>query len=475
MPDKRTAESKRPYKPRTRTGCVTCRRIKCDEARPSCLKCTSTGRKCDGYIMPAASSPCLPREMSLNVYKPGEESSAIDFFLRVSIPQFAGNSQSEFWNRHVLQLAQQDAATKHALVALAHLHRDFTNPGSHGQHNQSALHHYDTAIRNHIKSLSGEMNETANSGTAMTTAIVFICIEIMQGHLASAVSLLQHSVAMLSKSGNQQVSLYGDIISRLQIHARRSVDKNMFGSDPCDHTSKEVISKYKAPQDWHNSCRDLLKNCTTMFDQVPLEEKIQRLCIILAAPKATHYHQPLSRETAAYNVLYMRKLLQITDLLIEEASHVHEEQRATIYDSFLPIYSNIVSLAESNLGLTNPAAQERPLTPSFALDMGVIGPLYEVSRHCRDPTLRRKIVHLLHISNRQEGLLISRTYAKIVQTIINVEESGLEEVKVSGDIPLSSRISHHCLSFDMKRLRHTLSFKQVVRDEEKFCHREIPM
>jgi Zn-dependent oligopeptidase len=155
------------------------------------------------------------------VYKPGEESNAIDFLLRVSIPQFSGNSQSEFWNRHVLQLAQQDVATKHALVALAHLHRDFTNSGNHGQHNQPALHHYDTAIRNHIKSLSGEVKNTVDSGSAMTTAIVFICIEIMQGHLASAVSLLQHSVAMLPKSGNQQVHLYEDIISRLQIHARR--------------------------------------------------------------------------------------------------------------------------------------------------------------------------------------------------------------------------------------------------------------
>lgn len=55
----------------------------------------------------------------------------------------------------------------------------------------------------------------------MTTAIVFICIEVMQGHLASAVSLLQHSVAMLPNSGNQQMPLYEDIISRLQIHARR--------------------------------------------------------------------------------------------------------------------------------------------------------------------------------------------------------------------------------------------------------------
>src|SRR6266849_4477675 len=29
--------------------CPRARHVKCDERRPSCLNCTSTGRKCDGY------------------------------------------------------------------------------------------------------------------------------------------------------------------------------------------------------------------------------------------------------------------------------------------------------------------------------------------------------------------------------------------------------------------------------------------
>lgn len=155
------------------------------------------------------------------MYKSGEECSAIDFFLRVSIPQFTGNSPSEFWNRHVLQLAQQDVGTRHALVALAHLHRDFTDPQNKLQHNQPALYHYDAAIRSHISSLSGEMQDILKSSSAMSTAIVFMCIEIMQGHLASAVSLLQRSVAILPRSRNQYVPLYEEFISRLRIHAQR--------------------------------------------------------------------------------------------------------------------------------------------------------------------------------------------------------------------------------------------------------------
>lgn len=46
--------------PKTRTGCLTCkiRRKKCGEEKPACLRCTSTGRKCDGY--PALKKTGLP-------------------------------------------------------------------------------------------------------------------------------------------------------------------------------------------------------------------------------------------------------------------------------------------------------------------------------------------------------------------------------------------------------------------------------
>ncbi|KAH8701545.1 hypothetical protein BGW36DRAFT_371084, partial [Talaromyces proteolyticus] len=44
-------QGKRMHK-KSRGGCITCkiRRKKCDEMRPSCQRCTGTGRKCDGYL-----------------------------------------------------------------------------------------------------------------------------------------------------------------------------------------------------------------------------------------------------------------------------------------------------------------------------------------------------------------------------------------------------------------------------------------
>ncbi|KAF4637149.1 hypothetical protein G7Y89_g932 [Cudoniella acicularis] len=36
-------------KSKVKTGCRTCKRVKCDEGKPYCLKCTSTSRICNGY------------------------------------------------------------------------------------------------------------------------------------------------------------------------------------------------------------------------------------------------------------------------------------------------------------------------------------------------------------------------------------------------------------------------------------------
>ncbi|KAJ3493885.1 hypothetical protein NLG97_g4444 [Lecanicillium saksenae] len=51
----------RKWAPRTRTGCITCRlrRVKCDEARPVCKRCTTARLQCQGYTQkdPAQKDP----------------------------------------------------------------------------------------------------------------------------------------------------------------------------------------------------------------------------------------------------------------------------------------------------------------------------------------------------------------------------------------------------------------------------------
>ncbi|EEB05643.2 transcription factor Moc3 [Schizosaccharomyces japonicus yFS275] len=55
---KQTSPVDKPVKRRTKTGCFTCRRrrIKCDEAKPYCMNCTKSNRKCEGYAVPVPSA-----------------------------------------------------------------------------------------------------------------------------------------------------------------------------------------------------------------------------------------------------------------------------------------------------------------------------------------------------------------------------------------------------------------------------------
>ncbi|KAI1469962.1 uncharacterized protein F4812DRAFT_457358 [Daldinia caldariorum] len=69
-----TVKRKRASKPKVRTGCITwIRRVKCDETKPACTRCTSTGRKCDGYEgMP----PPRPKKPAAAASLPPSSSSA---------------------------------------------------------------------------------------------------------------------------------------------------------------------------------------------------------------------------------------------------------------------------------------------------------------------------------------------------------------------------------------------------------------
>lgn len=63
------------------TKFATVRRVKCDEARPSCLRCASTGRKCDGYAsLAAATSSICPAVSVTNVFETKHELRLFSYF-----------------------------------------------------------------------------------------------------------------------------------------------------------------------------------------------------------------------------------------------------------------------------------------------------------------------------------------------------------------------------------------------------------
>jgi hypothetical protein len=132
----------RAFKAKVRTRCMTVssvpasvhkprvRRVKCDEVKPTCKKCTSIGRKCSGYLTPPSSNNTpSPSKGSLTPESQLTESDlerrSFDFFCKRTVVIHSGIFDPTFWTRLVLQATHQEPAIIHAVIALGALHESF--------------------------------------------------------------------------------------------------------------------------------------------------------------------------------------------------------------------------------------------------------------------------------------------------------------------------------------------------------------
>ena len=89
----------------------------------------------------------------------------------------------------------------------------------------------------------------------------------------------------------------------------------------------------------------------------------------------------------------------------------------TVYDSFNPVFDDIVSLAED-------------IYPSIAagyhFELGIIPPLHITAMKCRDRKIRRRAIVLLAAVPMKEGVFDSHCCSLIAEWCMGVEEDGVE-------------------------------------------------
>lgn len=219
---------KRASKPKVRTGCTTCkiRRVKCDEEKPNCRRCTSTGRKCDGYEYPRTDLPSSSVALTVNppeAQAPGQQpqlflpsSISVPFagtakerrifhrFQVRTIPAFAGSSELDFWECLVLKVGQQEPVVRNAIVALATLHEDYQKRN--GRYSKDLIEEpsYQHALTLYGKALR-QLNERlcegnrANAKLALISSILFTCFEVLRRNNMAAIIHYQAGMRELTR------------------------------------------------------------------------------------------------------------------------------------------------------------------------------------------------------------------------------------------------------------------------------------
>lgn len=155
--------------------------MKCDEAKPNCQKCTSTGRKCDGYLSPQPLSNNSP-SILIRSFAPeyqftdsDQERQIFHFFCVETAGILSGVFNPIFWTRLVLQAAHYEPAIRHAAMALGALHQS-SEMGLRDGSSTFAMQQYGKAIRCLVKPIQEKQKQAAD--VALITCVLFISFEV---------------------------------------------------------------------------------------------------------------------------------------------------------------------------------------------------------------------------------------------------------------------------------------------------------
>ncbi|KFY11794.1 hypothetical protein V492_04257 [Pseudogymnoascus sp. VKM F-4246] len=483
------------------------RRVKCDEAKPSCHPCVSTGRKCDGYGLnveaprdhSATPLGALGPSLSIGFLGTEKERGSFYFFQQKTAPQLSGFFGDDFWERLLLQAALHEPPIRHAILALGSLHakseqdsnglimRSYTN----GWTDNFASNNYSQAIKSLIKPHPQEGQQAID--VYLICSVVFACLEAMQSRYGSAITHVQSGVKILcevkfdeetrrhqhhalkaSKIPYISIEMLEEMFLRLDFQVSQMVREPELIAN---HAQKQEIptifsglsvAREKLVSDWY------IASHSTMDVWDSSREK---LCV---TPPAGAWQKKsssiLARWSSAYDAYLniqgenltdtRRKGTAVLRILKELGSTAAMLTKTTVndqmnWDVFCSMFEKIVSLADDIVEVDQKSTAGRP---AFCMDMALIGPLFAVSCRCRDPIIRRRAISLLRTYDRTEGVWNSFATYKAAQRVLDIEEAGLQNLKSCDDVPGWARISNVSLAFDHVEKRAALTYNRPMNE-----------
>ncbi|BCS23764.1 uncharacterized protein APUU_40208S [Aspergillus puulaauensis] len=405
------------------------------------------------------------------------ESRSFQYFYERTVPSLAGYCGSEFWNRLVLQVGQHEKSVWHALIALGSLHENFENdqqiPGlrfSRRGQDSFAVQEYNFAIRALLgrSNPAGVLPANLAVDVCLISCVLFACFEVLSGHYDSAIGHIRGGIKIMNEAyydpryatfchpvlkPSTVTSLEMDnlrkMLIRLQDQAftltRDSIDQQLTNSTAYGDAHLEIPDVFRSvaeARDIFEYYRYKAARDETTLDGTESDTNAQLLRIY--EPILTKFLTALSTfEQTRQTLLTPREQIALKILKIHQNMHLarlsyakHGLNNQASWDRYNPIFSEIVDLAASVIDTTHgidclslsPAQLENLsnqglLKPSFTLDMGIIGPVFNATTLCRDPLIRRRAVQVLRSASRQEGCFNSHVCAVVAEHAIAIEEA----------------------------------------------------
>ncbi|KAJ4145390.1 hypothetical protein LMH87_004242 [Akanthomyces muscarius] len=215
-------------KTKVKTGCKTCRirKIKCDEGKPYCKKCVSTGRTCDGYESIFRFAPNqLPKtesETALPLVHAGLPEIAPQdierlnrcFSIKTMLDVKLGCGEEA---KQLLEASRTDPVIQHAITSLRALREDLDATGDGKTAITQQAPSYGYGLKQYNLALGGLVSEMSfqNSNklkSALLCCQIFISIEQLLGnydamaqHIIRGLMIMHESRARPTLDGNRKL------------------------------------------------------------------------------------------------------------------------------------------------------------------------------------------------------------------------------------------------------------------------------
>ncbi|KAI1808899.1 hypothetical protein F4811DRAFT_558935 [Daldinia bambusicola] len=456
----------RAVRSKVKSGCRTCktRKVKCDEGKPVCLRCYSTGRVCEGYGIwggggndygrrpVASSSRTLTSFYASTLIKAvsQEETQCLEWFAYRSTLKLPGAFRFEFWDKLIFQAASTEPAVLHAILALSSAHRR-EGLGFHAsldvatvEQEHFALKHYTNAINHLQPHFASKSNWSIR--VALIACLMFVITEYLRGNFLTGYNHLQNGLRILNEfrarsSAIGNYSLFQesccDPADAWIIQAFIRFDEDYSHDSPAIPPIFQSVNQGRQLLDriinqifyLSHECRrqgqfeDKVDSLSLLSRQRKLEAKLNSWNDAFQASRACLLTNKITQSTAAYILLEIyytiAKIMTDTCLMLEDQMR---------YDMHTTAFEFIMNQLDyiRNLSIIPSLAPvfHFPDTSTSIADLGAILALYYVALKCRVHSIRCRVLNYAMKISHQEGIWSSHLAARIIQEVINIEEDG---------------------------------------------------
>ena len=502
---------------KVKTGCTICkiRRVKCDETRPSCVRCTSTGRKCDGYGFQAAVVPSTKVSHCSDCTSGGggsvafglsfafegnyQERRAFELFRTEVAYQLSGDFDGGFWNTLLLQATRREPAIRHAVLALSSLCEQYSMEreildiaSTHvGREGPMALQHYNYAIADLTRAASDYQLAV---DVCLVTCMLFAYFEVIRGHHGSAMLHICSGVKILSEL--QSTTQKSKSISRLRVSPTPYVDLQSFvvifnrlnsqaaqiaglpymqlsGTNASANVTgfcPEIPPAFQSIEEASHSLEYHVTHCGQGLVPAALSPTAEQLAAqqiyigifdawqeaLQAFLNSVGDSLSITGKLSA-RVLLLNKSFLVVSLKVFISDSPMDDMR---WDDHLETFKQMTNLAREIVEQSDARVRKEPRSRhKFSIGLNCIAPLYGIASYCRDPVIRREAVALLRRSHNQQGLWNAVITSKVCGKLIEIEEQGLGEVKRCADVPRWARVSGFKVKFDAEGRVGTIAYR----------------